>query len=80
MLPMPFRDGQTDARKPQARLAAGDAAGRRHRSCACAGQGGGEPDRSRRFATEDGLAMPPKKPRLPSTVIADFESWIGQGR
>jgi len=27
----------------------------------------------------DGLEMPPKKPRLPASVIADFENWIRQG-
>ena len=28
---------------------------------------------------EDGLAMPPKKPRLPEQTIADFETWINAG-
>src|SRR3954451_4446618 len=28
---------------------------------------------------QEGLAMPPKKPRLPETVIADFEKWIAMG-
>ncbi|HZW30989.1 MAG TPA: PSD1 and planctomycete cytochrome C domain-containing protein [Isosphaeraceae bacterium] len=28
---------------------------------------------------EDGLAMPPKKPRLPGQTIADFERWINAG-
>ena len=28
---------------------------------------------------EDGLAMPPKKPRLPEQTIADFERWINAG-
>ena len=27
----------------------------------------------------DGLEMPPKKPRLPASVIADFETWITMG-
>jgi hypothetical protein len=27
----------------------------------------------------DGLEMPPKKPRLPAAVIADFETWITMG-
>ncbi len=28
---------------------------------------------------EDGLAMPPKAPRLPDATITDFETWIKQG-
>src|SRR5437868_11156110 len=28
---------------------------------------------------EDGLAMPPKKPRLPEHTLADFEKWINAG-
>ena len=28
---------------------------------------------------QKGLAMPPKKPRLPEAVIADFERWIALG-
>jgi hypothetical protein len=28
---------------------------------------------------EDGLAMPPKKPRLPDSTIADFVRWVDQG-
>jgi hypothetical protein len=28
---------------------------------------------------ENGLEMPPKKPRLPAPVIADFERWIAMG-
>jgi hypothetical protein len=28
---------------------------------------------------EEGLAMPPKKPRLPEGVVADFEKWVGMG-
>jgi hypothetical protein len=28
---------------------------------------------------EDGLAMPPKKPRLPETTITDFAKWIDAG-
>jgi hypothetical protein len=27
----------------------------------------------------DGLEMPPKQPRLPASVIADFETWISMG-
>ena len=28
---------------------------------------------------EDGLEMPPKKPKLPASVIADFEKWVDGG-
>jgi hypothetical protein len=28
---------------------------------------------------EDGLAMPPKKPKLPAGTIADFETWVKAG-
>lgn len=28
---------------------------------------------------QDGLEMPPKKPKLPAAVIADFETWIRMG-
>ncbi len=28
---------------------------------------------------EDGLEMPPKKPKLEAAIIADFETWIGRG-
>ena len=28
---------------------------------------------------EDGLAMPPKKPKLPEPTIADFEAWVNAG-
>ena len=28
---------------------------------------------------EDGLAMPPKKPKLAEPTIADFETWVDAG-
>jgi hypothetical protein len=28
---------------------------------------------------EEGLAMPPRKPRLPGAILADFETWIAMG-
>jgi hypothetical protein len=42
----------------------------------------GDPDSSlivQAIRHEDGLAMPPKKPRLPDPTIADFERWVKLG-
>jgi cytochrome c553 len=42
----------------------------------------GEPDESllvQAIRHEDGLAMPPKKPKLPDPTIADFERWVKLG-
>ena len=60
------------------RLARGDAARGRHGPGGRAGQEG-ESLLVQAIRHEDGLEMPPKKPRLAEATIADFVNWIDLG-
>ena len=80
MLPLPLGLGREGEGRPAPRLARGPAPRRRHGP-------GGRPRQGRAESlllgairpTEDGLEMPPKKPKLAPSVIAEFERWINQG-